>query len=294
MEMARAPVYLTLLSTILGPDFPTALERQRAVGIRFLDLKDGLWGKTIEQLDEDETERAASLITVAELQVHCFSTSVGLSTLEPNTDEATFRARHEQLLRNALRVAHTLRPQMIRLLPPHLSPMPGELAIERLFREFPWAIGVYQEWIDTIIRAGFGVLIENEARGCLLGSVADILQFFAALNRPDVRYTWDVQNLWQSGTFPSREVYQQLRPLMGALHLKGGRAGEDGFTLAWASSLEDASWPVLEIVRAVVADGTTPYICLNPSHGQRPPGWYMREIAQRDMAFLRREIDGVD
>lgn len=286
----QTPVHLTLLSSILGPDFPLALERQQVIGIKFLDLKDGLWGRTVEQLNEEESTRAAALIRDFDLQVHCFSTSIGHTPLEPGTDEAAFRARHESALENALRAAHILRPQVIRLLAPRLFPAPGETAVERLQREFPWAVGVYQEWADRITASGFGVLIENEAKGCLLGSVADVLAFFAALDRPAVRYTWDVQNLWQSGTFPSLDVYRQLKPLMGAMHLKGGHAGDDGKTLTWAASLEDASWPVLDIVRAAVADGIAPYLCLNPSHGQKPDGWNTWDIAQREIAFLRREV----
>ncbi len=41
---------------------------------------------------------------------------------------------------------------------------------------------------------------------------------------------------------------------------------------------------------AAIADGVAPVICLNPSHGAKPPGWEPWEIACRDLAFLRREI----
>ncbi|BCM88960.1 hypothetical protein IAD21_00802 [Abditibacteriota bacterium] len=286
----RTPVQLTLLSSILGEDFPLALERQRATGLRFLDLKDGLWGQSIEQLSLEVAGRAASLIREAGLAVHCFSTSIGHIPLEANTDEAAFRARYDAALNNTLQVANIMCPQVIRLLAPRLSGAKGQLAVARLQREFPYIIGVYREWVDRIAAAGFGVLIENEARGCVLGSVDDVLAFFEALNRPaTARYTWDVQNLWQSGTFPTLEVYHQLRPVMGALHLKGGRANERG-ELQWAVPLNEASWPVLDIVRAVVSDGVAPFICLNPSHGEKPPGWNGWEVAQREIAFLRREI----
>ncbi|MDQ3815236.1 MAG: xylose isomerase [Armatimonadota bacterium] len=285
-----APVQLTLLSSILGGDFPLALERQRALGLRFLDLKDGIWGKTVEQLNEGEAARAAALIGEFGLQVHCFSTSIGHTNLEASTDEAAFRARYDAALDNALRAAEIMRPQVLRLLAPRLASANGEIAMARLLREFPWLIGVYRDWIDRITAAGFGVLIENEVRGCLLASVEDVVAFFAALDRPaTARYTWDVQNLWQNGTFPTLEVYRRLRPLMGALHLKGGRADARG-ALKWAAPHDEASWPVLDIVRAVVADGVAPFICLNPSHGEKPAGWNGWDVAQREVAWLRRAI----
>lgn len=290
MMAAPGSAQLTLLSSILGPDFPLALGRQKTVGIRFLDLKDGLWGKTVEQLDGNEANRAAYLIREFGLETHCFSTSIGHTRLETDTSEADFRARHEPVLDNAIRVAQVLRPQVIRLLAPKISTESDAIAVVRMLREFPWVIGVYRDWVDRIAAADFGILIENEAWECLLGSVADIQLFFAELDRPVARYTWDVQNLWQMGTFPSLDVYRELKPLIGAVHLKGGRAGDDGKTLERAAPLEEASWPVLEIVRAVVADGVAPYICLNPSHGKKPTDWNVWEVAQSEIAFLRREI----
>ena len=60
------------------------------------------------------------------------------------------------------------------------------------------------------------------------------------------------------GTIPSLGVYEQLRPLIAYFHLKGGQSGEGSTALRWRSSLEDATWPVGEITRQVVADGVSP------------------------------------
>jgi len=289
-----ASVQLTLLSTILGPDFPRALERQKALGLHYLDLKDGIWGKRIEDLNPEEARGAAQCVQDAGLKVHCFSTGIGHSALETGITEADFRSRHEPSLSNVLAVARELQSQVVRLLPPKLVTQPGELATDRMRREFPWVIPVYRDWADRIAGEGCAAYIENEVNGSLLNSVADISAFFSELNRPAVRLIWDIQNLWQSGTFPTLEVYAALRPWIGAVHLKGGRTGKDGNSLAWASGLEAASWPVREIVRAVVSDGVSPVICLNPSHGRPPEGWDVWATAQHDLAYLRRNFAGME
>ena len=150
---------------------------------------------------------------------------------------------------------------------------------------------MYRNFVDRIAASGRRVLIENETGNVIFNSPEGILRFFERLERPGkVHYTWDVQNLWQTGTFPTLEVYRQLQPIIGCLHLKGGRTDGDGRKLVHASSLEDASWPVVEIVRAAVADGVAPFLCLNPSHGEKPPGFKLWEITQRDVAFLRKNI----
>src|SRR5207237_198766 len=71
-------------------------------------------------------------------------------------------------------------------------------------------------------------------------------------------FTWDVANLWQMGTFPTLEVYAQIKHLIGYVHVKGGLKGDRESAFGWASSLEDASWPVAEIVKAVISDGVSP------------------------------------
>lgn len=286
----KPSIKITLLSTIAGPDFPAALQRQAALGLTLLDLKDSIWDQTIEQLDEATAKRAAALCRENGLGVDCFSTGIGRARL---TEESAFRTAFEPALERALCSAKILRPRTFRLLMPMVEAEKGD-AFERMQREWPWVIGVYREWVDRIAGAGLKPILENETHDCSFNTPADITGFFTALDRPAARYTYDVQNLWQNGTFPSLEIYRRLRPFMGALHLKGGRSEAPGGPLVHAAPLEEASWPVLEIVRAVIADGITPVICLNPSHGAQPPGWDIWETACRDLAFLRREISEVE
>ena len=161
--------------------------------------------------------------------------------------------------------------------------------------QHPWLLPAYAEAVDRIRAAGLTTVIENESAGSLFVHPREIADFFDALGRRDqVALTWDVQNLWQLGTFPTLDVYRQLRPYIGYLHLKGGVAGADGRTLKWRSTLEAASWPVLEIVRAAIADGVSPVICLNPSHGEISPDHPIADATARDLAFLRRELSNVE
>ena len=100
--------------------------------------------------------------------------------------------------------------------------------------------------------------------------------------------------MWQMGTFPTPEVYRRLRPLLAYYHLKGGQSEPGSDALRWKSSLEDASWPVREITRQVVADGVSPVICLNGSHGARKPGYSYDEVLERDLAFATEIASGVE
>jgi hypothetical protein len=169
-------------------------------------------------------------------------------------------------------------------------------AIDYVSARHGWLLDLYREAIDRITKAGFRATIENEAHACILSKPDEVLSFFEILDHgDDVCLTWDVQNLWQMGTYPSVQVYEQLRDLIGYYHLKGGIACEGNEDLCWRSALEDASWPVVEITRQVVEDGVSPIICLNPSHGQSRPGVDDADVTQRDLSFVRdliREVAG--
>lgn len=279
---------LTLLSSILGPDFSLALQRQRALGLKFLDLKDGLFGESVDCLSLDNARRAAALCAEFDFQVHCLSSTVGYSNLEDGEED--FVVRHTATLDHVLRVAEILQPQTVRLLAARTVSQSGD-AMLRVEREFPWVFPAYRNFISRIRAAGFAAGIENEVHGCIIATPGDALHFFELIG-DGAHLIYDVQNLWQMGIFPTLEIYHQMRPIIGALHLKGGRGDETG-ALKWAAPLDEASWPVLDIVRAVVADGVAPFICLNPSHGEKPFGYDAWEVAQHEVVWLRHEIEGI-
>lgn len=281
---------ITMLNSMGGADFEACARQHVALGLGWLDLKDRIWGQTINDLSLENAARVLDIAQTYGLDVASFSTALCSSNLEEG--EAAFRAAHLPTLEHVLKVAKILRPRTIRLLSPVIQPFPADGDTLRLVEQrHAWVFPVFREMIDRMTGTGQQVLIENEAAGAIFNTTAGVQGFFERLDRPGrARLTWDVQNFWEAGVFPSLDVYRALKPLIGCIHLKGGRTEGNGRELVWASSLEDASWPVAEIASAAVADRVAPFICLNPSHGKRPPGWNLVEITRRDVDFLRRTI----
>lgn len=287
---AKPAVNLTMLNGTAGSDFETAARRHAELGLKWLDLKDGLWGENINNLSLDHARRAADIAKAHGLKVFCFSTALCESEL--NAGEQAFRARHFKTLDHVLKLADILEPAYIRLISAKLNPFAGpESRMEIVERDFPWTFSVYREMVDRIVGSGRRALVENEITNVIFNRPEGILRFFEALERPGkVHYTWDAQNLWQEGVFPTLDVYHQLKPIIGCLHLKGGRTEGESKKLVHASTLQDASWPVLDIVHAAVADGVAPFICINPCHGKKAPGYDTWDVAKSDIAFLRKNI----
>ena len=285
-----AATHLSILNSMADFDFPKALDKHVAWGLTHLDLKDMIFEKPVTELSPTEAGRAAEAIQSRGLGVYCLSSSLFGGDIEDGPD--AFRARALEPLGRLLNVARVLRPRLIRLLAAHSSRR-AEFAdsADYLDAQQPWVWGCYREAIDRIHDAGFLATVENEAYLCLLSTPGEIAQFFAKLDRPGkVVLTWDVQNLWQMGSFPSLETYGQIAPWLGYYHVKGGRGDGPQPALTWRSGLEEATWPVVEITRQVIAEGRSPVICLNPPHGALPPGQPDEHYTERDLAFLRRSF----
>jgi len=273
-------------------DFIVSLDLQQSWGITVLDLKSGIFGKALIDLTLEEAERAAQAIADRGMSVHCFSTELFQSEIEHGA--AYFQAEYMDKLSHLLELADILKPKVIRLLAARTAKRAEVTdSVAYIVKEFHWLIGMYREAVDRIADAGFEATIENECNGCLFSSPEEILRFFALLDRAErVYFTYDAQNLWQMGTFPTLDVYRKLASLIGFYHVKGGQVGEDGDKLVWRSALEDASWPVAELTRQVISDGRSPVICINPSHGKAKPGYNYEGLYKRDLDYVAAIIRG--
>ena len=285
-------VEVTILNSMAGKDFGQALDQHIAWGIEILDLKESIFGKNIVALTEAEAERAADIIRRKGLSVYCFSTGLFHGDIE--SGEKKFREDYLNKTYHVIELAKILQPDMIRLLAAQTSRR-AEIgnSMEYIHSNHPWLIPLYDEAIHRLYDSGFDTTIENETNNCIFSNAAEIVDFFEELNcGEEASFTWDVQNLWQMGAYPSMDVYNKLKSWIGYYHLKGGQSedGIPGSPLRWRSSLEDASWPVVEITRQVVMDDVSPVICLNSSHGRPKDGYDYNDITSRDLNFLRSEI----
>jgi hypothetical protein len=310
MSDTTEEVELTALSGMGSRDFDLAVDRFAGWNLRWIDVWGRIYGKPIAELDTETAGRAAAAMERAGLRAYCLSSLVFDDHVERG--EEVFRTEHLGTLDRILETAAILKSRFVRLIAGKLDDAGAGHTVDRLKNEHPWVAEVYREAARRIVDAGFTPTVENEVRDCFLAQPRDFAEFVEWVQPPDrFRLTWDIQNAWQMGAFPTLEAYRTLRPLIGYVHTKGGRAADDDPTrLEWNVGLESASWPVVEIIQAVVEDGVSPVVCLNPSHGEwlegydyGPPGsfgpdvprprWDFSAVTERDLEFLRTHIKGI-
>jgi sugar phosphate isomerase/epimerase len=282
-----------MLNSMAGNDFIVSLDQQVTWGVKVLDLKDRIFGKSLLELTNEEANEASHHIQQKELSIYCFSTMIFEADIEMG--EVSFKQKYLKQIDRVIELAHIMKPRIIRLIAAQSSQRKQITdSMDYIQRNLPWVIPMYRKAINDIYASGYQVTIENEAHQCIFSTPEEIIGFFRELDcQNKVSFTYDVQNLWQMGTFPTIEAYRKLAPLIGYYHVKGGQKQEEGNDLCWKSTLEDASWPVKEITRQVVKERKSPVICINPSHGGVKDGYNYNGITKSDLDFTRKIIDEV-
>ena len=199
-------VQFTMLNSMADRDFERALDRHVEWALEHLDLKGGIFGKDVVGLSELEANQARQLIDNRGLSVYCMSTTLFDEFVEAGED--TFRADHLAKLDSAIEVARVLQPHFVRLLAAKTRRR-AELtdSVAYLAKEHTWLIELYREAIGRLVDAGQRVTVENECHDCIMSTPEEIHAFFDLTDGGDnFSFTWDVQNLWQMGTFPSLDV----------------------------------------------------------------------------------------
>ena len=287
---------LTMLAEMMATDTEGAVRRLREVDIVSLDLKGHVFGRSIEDLDDLRRERLAQLLDETGTSIHCLSTSLGAYDIHV-VGEKEFRTRLGHGVANIVTTLGYVEAQLVRLFGCALrndQHRPDEAA-----DLLPaWVYESYRDAGSAIAHAGATLTLENEPDSVLSDPSAAV-RFFERLDAPDVGFTWDIQNMWCAGTYPSVEVYEQLWEFMNYVHVKGGRSTAAApQQLVYRSDLEHATWPVEELVGRVIADGVSPIVCINSPGGEVPPDYEHGSLANRramcvseaiaDVSYLRR------
>ena len=172
---------LAILNSMASADFDQALNLHRQWGLRWLDLKDCIYGHSVETLDANAASRARDAIDAAGLEVYCLSTVLLHDDLAKG--EAHFRDQHVARIGDLAAAVRILRPKYVRLLAGRMAERP--VSFDAVLDAYPWVIPVFREAIDRAADLGAEVTIENEARDCRLPTARSVVDFFAALDCGD-------------------------------------------------------------------------------------------------------------
>ena len=273
---------LTLQSDMCGSTLEEVIAFHLDRGLSELDLKTGLAGEPVETMTLDDARRARAMLDAAGLGLYCLSTSLFAVELAADGRAVEDDAARLQELGPVIDV---LAPRYVRVLAA-IRPEHGSSPVAHLPGAVAYAAALRSSAADLTAR-GTGLLIENGPENSVVSSAANARQLAELIGTGStIGFIWDVQNMWQSGSFPRASDPAEFGSLLKYVHVKGGRtAGPVPGELVSASTLADASWPVVEVLDAVRELGTVECIALNPSHG-RHESTTPDSIRDHDIDFL--------
>src|SRR4051794_4576005 len=104
-----------MLAEMMDPDLEVAVEGLRDLGISRLDLKNHVFDRAIDGLDDERRERLAVLLQRTGASVYCFSSTLGHRNIS-HVSERELRGELERGIANMIETARLVRPDKVRFL----------------------------------------------------------------------------------------------------------------------------------------------------------------------------------
>lgn len=201
-------------------DFEEAVKLGVEAGANTVEVRGGVWGKHVTEIDDDDVKRAQDVLSNYDVRVASIGSPFGKCAVD-NPQEYEQHLRHFDRM---VELAHAFETQIIRgftFWNPSRgikgAPRPDindymERIVEKLARVVPIAE-----------RANVTLAFENES-ACLAGTCEETRAVINALgNSPALTSCWDVNNGLHCGENPLPEGYAHIKGLVRHVHVKPNR-----------------------------------------------------------------------
>jgi len=232
-------------------DFDEAVRLGVEAGATGIELRGGIWGERVQQIDNDTVERVKDTVAKYDARILCVGSPVGKCA---HDDEAE-KAEHHRMFDRMIELAHAFDTRIIRgfalwnpMRKEEGRPRPG--IANHLDTIVPFLAPIVQRARD----AGVTLSLENEnatmAGSCREGrEVADALESETG-STDGFSFCWDVNNGIRCDEVHLPDGYDQIRGRVTHLHVKPNPDKE--IEPIWGS---DMSYETL--LRQLLEDGYT-------------------------------------
>lgn len=198
----------------VSKDFDEAVKLSKEAGAEYMEIRGGIWGKSVTNADDDDIKRMQEVLAKYGMKVGAIGSPFGKCSFE----EEDYR-KHMEFFPRMVELAHIFHTDIIRMfafwMPKELRGKPrpdikdylGEIAP----RLKPAAEIAEKE----------GVVMALETEGATLGGTcAEARSIIDAVGSNALRVAWDVNNSWECGELPYPDGYNHIRGLVRHIHVK--------------------------------------------------------------------------
>ena len=222
----------------------------QALGAHHIEVRSA-WGTNIVELDAEQLDRLASVLSEREMGVSAIASPIGKV-------EIGLPVQHElDRLASAIRAAKRLDARYIRIFSFYSEQgfAPDEAEAARIRDE---VLVRMRALADLAERENVTLLHENEKE--IYGDTPErVLDLIESVGSENLRVAWDNANFVQVGVKPFSDGYRMLRPYFEYLQVKDAIAGTGTVVPAGEGDGE-----LLETLTALRDDGYTGFVSLEP------------------------------
>jgi sugar phosphate isomerase/epimerase len=227
----------------VSQDFEEAARRSVAAGARCIELRGGIWGRSVQNCTDDDVARMQAVLAREGARVAVIGSPVGKCRLD---DEAEY-ATHLQWFDRMCELAHSFETRVIRGFA-FWNPTGEDRIRPDLEAYLPRIVEKLAPIVEKAEREGVLYCFETEC-STTTGTCREIAAVIEALGgSPSLGAAWDVNNGWGGGELPYPDGYSAIRGRVYHVHVKPN-AQKNLETVA------DTSLSYAEILRVLRADG---------------------------------------
>jgi sugar phosphate isomerase/epimerase len=227
----------------VSPDFEEAVRRGVEAGARAIELRGGIWGRSVQDCTDEDVTRMEAVLRRYGARVGVIGSPVGKCRLD---SEEEYR-EHRRWFARMCELARRFGTRVIRGFA-FWNPLPGERNRPDL-----------AQYLDRIVEKLAPIVAQAEAEDLLYcfetegstmtGTCAEIAAVIEALGgSPHLGATWDVNNGWGCGELPYPDGYAHIRGRVRHVHVKpNARAAID--------TVGDSPCTYAEVIGLLRADG---------------------------------------
>ncbi|MBT3605711.1 MAG: sugar phosphate isomerase/epimerase [Candidatus Latescibacteria bacterium] len=229
-------------------DFDEAVRLGVEAGATGIELRGGIWGKRVQQIDDDEVKRVQDVLAKYNVKILSVGSPVG-KCAHDNPEEL---AEHQKMFERMVELAKAFDTTVIR---GFAFWNPNRKSGDRTNRP-----GV-TNYLDTLVpfltpivnlaaQEGVTFSLENEG-ACLAGSCAEALEVATALgDSPGFSFCWDVNNGISCGENAMPDGYSLIKDRMTHLHIKPNDDKE-------LNPIRNSDLQYVDLIKQVLSDGYT-------------------------------------
>ena len=201
-------------------DFDEAVRLGVEAGAEAVEIRGGLWGKSVTTIDDDDVKRMQDVLSRYNVRIACIGSPVGKCHYDRKEEYET----HLRYFDRMVELAHAFGTKVIRVF--------SFWNVKRGEGERP----NLEEYLDTFVKLLNPIVRTAEAEGLLLsfetegstmiGTCREARMIIDALGSKAATVCWDVMNSYRCGEAPYPDGYSHIKGLISHFHVKPNRRKE--------------------------------------------------------------------